>query len=580
MRKIYTTVLSSAIAMTALAQLPNIGFEEEWVESRPWNSVCDTLSMSAAAKGMDTTIVGLQPKGWIVSNVLGVVSPRDEEYGGGFGALGTTEVAAKVAGYNSESALKLKNNHNPFMATEIVPGYVSLGKTWATNTLDFLTFSPANKDGGVFGGMEYTSRPDAVSFYYTRAHGEGSNANATVVVYSWKGTWTQVNVPGNNTMMGDPVAVTMIDRERNILGMKTAQGGEVTASEDAELISRLIAPISGDAAEWTLFEMPIEYLSTAVPEKVNVIISANDYFDSEKVYENDEIVLDDVRLVFYSRLDSLSVNGTAVEGFDSKKYEYDLTSVEMPADASAIEAFLLKNVSAAEMNVSLDAATSTATITVTNANGADFDGNDTHVYTLKFKAGLAENSEEYKGEVTIGLKAIGLGDDMTIPGVVYITPDAADETKCTFSLPNFSLGEGANLGDIVVPNVERTATADGGYTYAGEVNPLHLSGAMDIYAKVTLEGTTDSEGKAHMDIHVLWLMDPENDPEGTKSSMPIEVVFNGVKTTNAISNIATDDSNAPVEYYTISGIKVAEGNLATGVYIRRQGNTVSKVYVK
>lgn len=40
-----------------------------------------------------------------------------------------------------------------------------------------------------------------------------------------------------------------------------------------------------------------------------------------------------------------------------------------------------------------------------------------------------------------------------------------------------------------------------------------------------------------------------------------------------------DNNNAPVEYYTISGIRV-NGNLAPGIYIRRQGNSVSKVAIK
>ena len=46
----------------------------------------------------------------------------------------------------------------------------------------------------------------------------------------------------------------------------------------------------------------------------------------------------------------------------------------------------------------------------------------------------------------------------------------------------------------------------------------------------------------------------------------------------AISDINVDNANAPVEYFNLQGIRVE--NPANGLYIRRQGNKVEKVYVK
>ncbi|MDE6393753.1 MAG: hypothetical protein K2K77_00290 [Duncaniella sp.] len=48
-------------------------------------------------------------------------------------------------------------------------------------------------------------------------------------------------------------------------------------------------------------------------------------------------------------------------------------------------------------------------------------------------------------------------------------------------------------------------------------------------------------------------------------------------TTTAISEIASDE-NAPVEYYNLQGIRVAEPS--NGIFIKRQGNKVQKVLVK
>jgi hypothetical protein len=48
----------------------------------------------------------------------------------------------------------------------------------------------------------------------------------------------------------------------------------------------------------------------------------------------------------------------------------------------------------------------------------------------------------------------------------------------------------------------------------------------------------------------------------------------------AVSDLAVEDSNAPVEVYNLSGVRVNSDNLPAGLYIRRQGNKATKVVVK
>lgn len=52
---------------------------------------------------------------------------------------------------------------------------------------------------------------------------------------------------------------------------------------------------------------------------------------------------------------------------------------------------------------------------------------------------------------------------------------------------------------------------------------------------------------------------------------------NGVQ---GIEDIVNDNANAPVEYYNLQGIRVNGDNLTPGIYIRRQGTEVTKVYVR
>jgi hypothetical protein len=51
-------------------------------------------------------------------------------------------------------------------------------------------------------------------------------------------------------------------------------------------------------------------------------------------------------------------------------------------------------------------------------------------------------------------------------------------------------------------------------------------------------------------------------------------------TNAAVSDLAVEDSNAPVEVYNLSGVRVNSDNLPAGLYIRRQGNKATKVVVK
>jgi len=50
------------------------------------------------------------------------------------------------------------------------------------------------------------------------------------------------------------------------------------------------------------------------------------------------------------------------------------------------------------------------------------------------------------------------------------------------------------------------------------------------------------------------------------------------ETTLGVEEVSNEDFNAPVEYYNLQGVRVV--NPSTGIYIRRQGSTVTKVLVK
>lgn len=541
---------------TMSLQPANATFDGEWEVKAPWTSDGNVLSTAPALTGETITITG--PKDWSLSNVIGI------------SGLGATIVGSQVDGMEGK-AIELKNAANPFMATQIVPAYLSLGTTWSTSVaaFSFAGISVEHSDGGAFGGAKFTNKPDALQFYYKRsratAPADADDATkatykpeepSTVVAYLWKGEYTQADVPGNITLGSETAKWNMVNRDRNVLGMTTSEGGAVTKSDDAELIAVLNATITENATEWTKFEKELEYKSDATPAMTNIILAAGDYFGGASVVGNgNSLTVDNVKYVYYSRLKSLKVGDAAVELKDGV-YDYPV-DVVMPENADALVYELLGH--SAQADVALDAASNKATITVSNVD-ADNDGAKQHVYTLTFAAKPAYESKSYDGYLTVDM---GTGDiSNNAAATIKVTPTSED--KCDFLLPNLSLGDLGTIGDIAVDGLTYTTAADGVTTYTGKVDNMELLGG-GIHANVTVNGTITADGICDFKIDVMWL----------EANTPIAVTFSSYK--SGLNTIGVDDVNAPVEYYNMNGVRVSGDNLPAGVYIRRQGNKVVKI---
>lgn len=549
MNRLYSSLLAAtALTFTAAAQqIPNSGFDEEWVDCIPWNSE------------NTTDVQGKKPAPWCPSNV---VTPNM--------SLGNQTVATQIEGNNSSKAICLTNKAP--ISSQVIPAYLTLGTTWATARIKLTT--PSEADGGSWGGLDFTCRPDAIQFDYKHSNGSGSTQPATVVVYSWKGETTQTNVPAVNTYTAnflgsapEPNKVTMINRDRNILGMTYALGDVPTYSSDFKLISKKIEKISDTPSEWTPKTIEIDYENGATenPEKLNVIFSAADYFADRSNHKgNDALSIDNVKLLYYSRLKSLSVNGSAVAGFDPNKYEYTIEA-DMPTNASAITAECLGNSGSGKAVVALDAANKKVTITVTNSNtgGTDVDGKESHVYTLTYVK--AVETMTFVGTLTVDMG--DGGEPMSDTPVILKKMDNGTYTLFLEKFGSTGAEGDEGMGDIVFDNVTLEGTK-----LSGTKDIIELIGGITAIDN-TLEGTLEGNN-LNVKLNIYW------DNSGEK--VPIYVTFNGTRSTSAIGGIESDviDENAPVEYYNIQGMKVNADNLAPGFYIVRQGKKVSKIFVK
>lgn len=572
MKKVYSILAMALIASQGISvmaqQLPNSGFET-WVDCYPWSSKTNTDGPYEGTNAQGTT-----PESWCISNVY---------VGTGLASMGNKTLGLPVVGYNgTTSAVELKDVTVPAVKQHI-PAYVALGTTWSTSK----GMAANDKAGGSFGGLDFTYRPDAISFYYKN---DAKVSSSMVIAYLWTGTFTQLDVPANIVLSGSPITTTMIDRDRQVLGMDMAgaQGGETSSTPGAECIAKLQENLPA-SADWSNAVYEFDYTSDAIPEKINVIFSAGDYFSTTRSTDDANILtVDDVKLIYYSTLKSLTIGGKEIT-IEDGKYEYEIEG-ELPATEAEVECGLKGK--SAVATVALDKANNKATVTVT-APDADLDGKASHVYNISFVSAPEQPADEntyiYNGGLEIFCEMLGgsLTGDTPQDATIHINRFAAD--KCNFSLPNFAL-DGIEIGDINVPDVELTFN-DGITTVKGYVKDLAIGGDETtpdegkIHATVTVNGTIDAEGKASLKIDVLWAMDGnvENVVEG--NMVPIEVTFNGTGkaipanfgTSTSIESIV-DDRDAPVEYFNLQGMPVA--NPENGIYIRRQGNKVTKILIK
>ena len=452
----YTRLLLTAllaVVMTALPshaqQLPNNGFEDGWVDCKPYTG------------GETTTVDVKTPKSWTIAHVAGY------KFLGMW--MGKTTVGEQVVGYNnSGSAVKIINSPNSVVSSQTVPGYITLGTTFNTaNT------SGGNKDGGSFGGINFNHRPDALSFRYQRYQ---VTTPATIVAYLWKGSWSQANV--RVSIGSSPTKVTMTDRERNILGIETAYGDNPTSSSNAKRIATINVRLDdNNETEWKEISYKFIYETDDTPEKINVIFGAGDYFsDSPEV--NNSLTIDDVKLIYYSRLESLSVGGVPVPGFSSDKFEYDLTDTAFPTNTTVNSTKLGGGQSATVGAPQIDKASSTIKITVTGVDD-DTDGEKTHTYTLRYKPFKAElskvkiNGTEYMVSGNNIILSTPWIDGMNVEPIVNTdcsgTPkavfDAASKTitvtneaaslkntyTLTFAQPSYSKLQSLSVAGVAVP---------------------------------------------------------------------------------------------------------------------------------
>lgn len=437
-RQLLTMLMTGTMACGAGAQQVNGTFDATWETCTPYT-------------GGSSKTVGTQPQGWKAANVAG--------YYLFWTWWGTTTVVEKVSG-RSGNAVKMTNQTT---SGNVIPGYMALGTPWNTaNT------SGGNADGGTFGGLSFSKRPDALEFYYQRSLGASGNSQpASVVAYLWKGSTTQQNVPVS--IGSSPTKVTMTNRDANVLGRTYSQGGAVSRSSDFELIATIgaeneVAAEQGYRAEvylqdtpsaWTKVTCPLTYHSNSTPTMINIIFAAMENYAGKASNESgNSLTVDDVSLVYWHALSDLKIGGQTLSGFSESTLNYE---VEGDYDASAVS--YTKKGQGATVAQSYNAETRTLTLTVTSEVG------ESTAYRVVYKTPNAVVSQKTYAEplyVTINGMTAG-------PQTANVVVGTQASGRINFTLENFMLEAGTEVlpvGNIAINDLEVT---DQAFAYTGNI---------------------------------------------------------------------------------------------------------------
>lgn len=520
MRKILLTALLAAGGLTASAQyLPNGDFEQ-------WKTTCGKSDQTSINKYLDTapfglaTRPGVEPQDWNGSNVNQTVFgynassdalvTRQKEGDNSYVRLVCTKVGAKIG--QGLGAIEIKAE---------APAFINFGTPWV------YAVSSKNKcDGGVYGGMPFSYKPDAIKGRYKRTPA-ATKEKARIIAYLWSGTFKSSIPSGKSTRMQDDVDRAIMGRVSGVTG-----DGKLVASCDYGFETT-------KNNDWEEIIVPINYKRTdVVPTKMNVIISSDDYWTRGNMVENSTLEVDDVQFVYYHALKNVTYNGKPIEVKENESQFYIPISPDETFDLKKLK-YDKVGVGATVEDPVYDAAKNTVTITV---KGNDFEKNNKSVTTYVFT--IVKEQTNFTDGLSVKLEGSGTFpiSDATIQLVKEL------DGSHTFQLKNFSLAQ----GQIPVCTIRiKNLTIDGNHITAKQTINIENGddatvegwmGPMLQDVPVELDATRNGDklvAKIFIDfsgmkIHVLFA--PTVDIDGTTDVKAIEPGMKNIRFTRPLKN--------------------------------------------
>ena len=257
----------------------------------------------------------IQPKDWYASNVTQVGMYFN--------------FAHQEAGHSGSYSMMVQDTEVGAMGiTETSPGYFSLGHPW--------TYLPSiteiNKaTAGTYGGINFTYRPDSMSVWIKRTGSNTDKEDFYLLYYAWSGTAKGSKYKGKN---GNCTSYSLTNEESDI--RLALNGNECGTDQKANQIAEGMWRERNTYGSWTNIRVPIYYFNNDIPTMMNIIFSASNYPNfraNDGLYEGNSLYVDDVELIYSSKIQKLSIGGKEWKGFDSNSSEEQTYSLGRTATA-------------------------------------------------------------------------------------------------------------------------------------------------------------------------------------------------------------------------------------------------------
>ena len=257
----------------------------------------------------------IQLKDWYASNVTQV----------GF----KFNLAHREAGHTGSYSMMVQDTEVGAMGiTEVSPGYFSLGKPW-THLPSITEINKAT--AGTSGGINFKYRPDSMSVWIKRTGANVDKEDFYLLYYAWSGTAKGSKYKGKN---GSCTSISQTNEESDI--RLALNANECGTDQKANQIAEGMWREKKEYGNWTNIKVPIYYFNNDVPTMMNIIFSASNYPNyraNDGLYKGNSLYVDDVELIYSSKIHKLYIGGKEWKGFNPNTTEEQVYSLGKSASS-------------------------------------------------------------------------------------------------------------------------------------------------------------------------------------------------------------------------------------------------------
>lgn len=266
---------------------------------------------------------------WSGEKFDGEIQPKDW-YGSNISQVGINfNLTHREAGHTGSYSMMVKDTKVGAMGiTEVSPGYFSLGKPWSF--LEGIDTKTAT--AGTSGGWSFKYRPDTMSVWIKRTGANVDKEDFYLLYYAWSGTAKGSKYKAKNGNCSSPGTQTNEESDIRLALDANECGTDQKANQIAEGMWRE----KKEYGNWTNIKVPIYYFNNDVPTMMNIIFSASNYPNyraNSGLYDGNALYVDDVELIYSSKIHKLYIGGKEWKGFNPNTTEEQVYSLGKSASS-------------------------------------------------------------------------------------------------------------------------------------------------------------------------------------------------------------------------------------------------------